>query len=208
MREPLEPPLEAKAMFGLADLGEVTHLAAEPGAGATTVLLQLSHFSLQKGGRVIWLSRVMPDGLRMTQIFSKIDTSALARFHVGAFGDAFERGIMNGINMIKSLPSISLVLVDNWPGNNGQSSKEIKNSVDKLVGVCRREKTPLVLSSTMYGDASGDSLWKVRGQGFMERLRTAEWILQRGDGMRRTIKIDNQITEIILSDNGFRERST
>jgi hypothetical protein len=193
-------------MFGLTDLGEVTHLAAEPGAGATTMLLQLSRLSLKNGGRVLWLSRVMPDGLRMTQIFSKIDTTAVARFHAGAFGDALDIGILNGINMVKSLPSLSIVLVDNWSGTTGQPSKKINEAIKNLIGVCRSENTSIILSSTMYGDATGESLWKIRGQGFMNNIGAVEWKLQRGDGMRRTIEIDNKTTELSLTDDGFQKR--
>ena len=128
-------------MFGLADLDEVTHLAAEPGSGATTMLLQIARSSLQDGGRVLWLSRTMPDGLRMTQIFSNIDPTAVARFHAGSFGDALDMGVLNGIKLIKSLSSLNLVLVDDWSGNTGQPSKVVNIAIKNLIEVCRAEKT-------------------------------------------------------------------
>jgi ABC-type tungstate transport system permease subunit len=58
----------------------------------------------------------------------------------------------------------------------------------------------------MYGDATGESLWKIRGQGFMNNIGAVEWKLQRGDGMRRTIEIDNKTTELSLTDDGFQKR--
>ena len=66
-----------EGVLGL-DEGAV-HLSCEPGAGATTLCLSVAAAVLERGNRVIWLSRDVPDPQRSAQILGTLSEEVLGR---------------------------------------------------------------------------------------------------------------------------------
>ena len=94
--------------------GELLHIAAEPGAGATSLALQIIRDSLHESGRIVWIAREMPNPGRLSDILGSLPPTSLSRFHAAAFGEHLARGIEQSLDLIEGLDSITHVVIDNW----------------------------------------------------------------------------------------------
>jgi len=194
-------------MFDPLDVAAVTHVATSPGAGGTTILLQHSRVVLQAGGRVLWLARALPDGDRMAKMFGDIQPAAIARFHAGAFGQQLHRGLESAHGMIDSLATMSLVIVDDWAERSGRTSTISKAAIADLIERCGTKGIPIMVSSSMYGDASGRGEWRIRGEETMASAGAEIWLLTRGEGGRRILNRRGMTTLLTLTDQGFSDES-
>ena len=180
--------------------GKLLHIAAEPGSGATSLALQLIRDSLLESGRIVWISREMPDPGRLSDILGSLPPTSLSRFHAASFGEHLARGIEQSLDLIEGLDSITHVVIDNWTGISGRVDKLLVNTIKNLIKSCN-DRCSLILTSPMYGDASGKNEWAIRGPD----LIPTTWRLTRKNSNSSTRILDTgkDIIQLIPIDNGF-----
>ena len=178
----------------------VLHIASEPGAGATSLALQLVRDSLEKTGRIVWIGREMPNPDRLSDIFGVLPPTALSRFHAAAFGEHISRGIEQSLDLIEGLESITYVVIDDWAGVSGKVSSEIIQMMNNLIESCDKKCT-LIATSSMYADATGKDEWMVRGPDLFQKI----WRLRRrqNNSINRVLEMDDLEIELIPTERGF-----
>ena len=97
--------------FGLA--GERIHLAIEGSTGGTSLGLHLAADVINGGQRVLWASVEMPDPARFSQLFNIFPWSRLTISRHELRG-RFDRAIDALLEAATSLPSVGLVVMDDW----------------------------------------------------------------------------------------------
>ena len=184
----------------IPDTETLLHIASEPGAGATSLVLQLIRDSLSKSGRIVWIAREMPDPSRLSDILGTLPPTSLSRFHAAAFGEHLARGIEQSLDLIEGLDSITHVVIDNWTGVSGRVDAKTVNSMKNLIKSCNG-KCVLIATSPMYADASGQDEWAIRGPDIF----TSTWRLLRKNPTTSTRILDckNEILELIPNQDGF-----
>jgi hypothetical protein len=148
----------------MADLPEherFLHIAAEPGAGSTTLALQLVHSGLESDGRVLWIGRDMPHPDRLSTVFADIPVTALSRFHAGSFGEHIGRGLEESIELILGLDSLTHIVIDDWAGRSGRADSHVSRMLTRVLEICN-EETVVIVTSALYADASGQDEWAMR----------------------------------------------
>lgn len=180
--------------------GKLLHIAAEPGAGATSLALQIIRDSLSESGRIVWIAREMPDPGRLSDILGSLPPTSLSRFHAASFGEHLARGIEQSLDLIEGLDSITHVVIDNWTGVSGRTEKEVIKVIQNLIQSCKN-RCSLILTSPMYGDASGKDEWSIRGP----EIVPTTWRLTRKSPNSSTRLLDTgkQIIQLTPIDNGF-----
>ena len=181
--------------------GTLLHIAAEPGAGATSLALQMIRDSLIESGRIVWIAREMPDPGRLSDILGSLPPTSLSRFHAAAFGEHLARGIEQSLDLIEGLDSITHVVIDNWTGVSGRVDKQLVNVIQNLINSCNN-KCKLILTSPMYGDASGKDEWAIRGPDIFPTT----WRLTRKNSNSPTRILDTGTETIQLTpiDDGYK----
>jgi len=177
------------------------HLSVEAGIGGTTLALNLADCVLRTEARVVWLCRKIPNGERMTQIFSNLESSVLERFFAIEFGEGF----LTKVNLVKPILSQlnenDLIVVDDWCPSHGRvPSSDLQAS--KLI-IEYASRTRILLISKAYENPSSEGFpWRSRG-GDIEGVRQV-WLLMNNQirGTRVLIEGENKI-ELELDDFGF-----
>ena len=187
----------------LPPISGCVHLSVSGGCGGTTWGLQHARQVLNSGSHVVWICDEIPDGDRFSQLFSTAPPSAVSRLHLCAVGENTEVGIKSGVDLLNVLENISLVVVDDWTAKTGKPSAELRKSMQTLIATCNEKGVAMIAISSAYEDAAGSG-WKARGG-----LKECEtWYLHRGriDTMYREVHIQGEVTEYVLSDEGFTPR--
>ena len=179
------------------------HLAVAGGCGGTTWGLQHARSVLGEGHHVVWICEEIPDGGRFSQLFADVSPIAVSKLHLSAVGENTDVGIKSAIDLLNALENIALVVVDDWTNKSGKPSSDLRNSMHALITTCSDKGVSLIAISSAYEDANGSG-WKARGS-----LKGCEtWFLHRGqiDSMLRELHVDGEVTEYMLSDEGFTPR--
>ena len=179
------------------------HLSVSGGCGGTTWGLQHARQVLDSGDHVVWICEEIPDGNRFSQLFVNVSPSAVSKLHLSAIGDNTEIGIKSAIDLLSVMENISLVVVDDWTAKTGRPSSDLRNSMQTLITKCSERDVAMIAISSAYEDAAGSG-WKARGG--LKQCET--WFLHRGqvDSMYRELHIQDDMTEYMLSDEGFTPR--
>ena len=100
--------------YDFALSGDRIHLAVEGSIGGTSLGLHLAADVINDGQRVLWASVEMPDPARFSQLFQHLSLVESSRFHAMNFGGRFDRAIDALLEAATSLPSVGLVVLDDW----------------------------------------------------------------------------------------------
>ena len=187
-------------MQGFPSIEGCVHLSVEAGCGGTTFALQIARDILLQNAHVIWVCNEMPDGGRMSQIFSEVPPTAVSKLHVAAVGENITQGISSAIGLMLELDSLGLIVIDDWAPKSGQVPPDSSSKVKEIIKLSDSRKVPLLLISAAYEDASGKSGWKSRGS-----IDIDTWFLHISDmglSMRDLINADD-IVQFKLIDEGF-----
>ncbi|MDE0708274.1 MAG: hypothetical protein OSB33_04930 [Candidatus Poseidoniales archaeon] len=179
------------------------HLSVAGGCGGTTCGLQYAREILAAGNHVVWICDKIPNGERFSQIFADVSPSAVSKLHLSAVGENTEMGIKSAIGLLEALQNIRLVVVDDWTAKTGRVSSALLKAMRSLINQCISSDVGLIAISSAYEDAGGSG-WKSRGN--LTECET--WFLHRSsmDSMMRELHIDDDVTQFILSDEGFTPR--
>ena len=187
----------------LPPISGCVHLSVAGGCGGTTLGLQHARQVLISGDHVVWICEEIPDGNRFSQLFATVSPSVVSKLHLSAIGENTEVGIKSAIDLLSVLENISLVVVDDWTAKTGRPKADLRKSMQTLIAKCNEKDVAMIAISSAYEDATGSG-WKARGG--LKQCET--WFLHRGqmDSMYRELHIQGEMTEYVLSDEGFTPR--
>lgn len=185
--------------------GKNIHLAVEGSIGGTTLGLHMATDVIEQGGRVLWASPFMPDNVRFGQLFSHLSIAHSSRYHAMNLVGDFDQAIDILIQTSNSLPSVKLLVLDDWCEQSGKISSDKIASVQRLSEQIDKSIC-LLLTSKGSIDASGnsDSAIVARGEEAMRKADFEIWRLERPkDGPYRTLIQQEDSIELKLEEEGF-----
>ena len=189
--------------FGLS--GERIHLAVEGSTGGTTLGLHLAADVISQGKRVLWASVEMPDPARFSQLFQHLSLVESSRFHAMNFGGKFDRAIDALLDAAVSLPSVGLIVMDDWCDSSGRISGERLQHIERVAKQSPDTATVLLISKGSV-DASGatDDPVIARSADAMAKKGYEIWRLWRGtNGGKRVLMRGDKATDVVIEDSGF-----
>lgn len=193
------------ARFSLDVKGQAIHLAIEGSVGGTSLALHLAANAIEEDGRVIWASKEMPNAGRFSQLFSHLSLVQSSRFHAMNLSGKMELAVPLIVQAMNSLPSVSMIILDDWCDSSGRISKDELTQVAKLLEQKKEDVTLLLVSKggiDVTGN-SGDSI-VVRSANVMRKSGfTIATLTREKDGPFRTLKIGDNISNIKLEQSGF-----
>ena len=187
----------------LPNQSTLTHLAVAEGCGGTTMALQYTRDILLDGGRAIWICERAPDPTRFTQLFEEVNVTLLSKLHLLTCGENISNGIDDARKLSdRLLPQI--IVIDDWTPRTGHADVLAIDAIEKLQKSING-KCPILLTSSLYADASGKNQWKVRGENKISKFGFQTWLLTiKQSGLQKRILTINEINhEFLLNDEGF-----
>ena len=181
-------------------------MAVVRSTGGPTVGFQMAGVAIRVGGRVLWASPDMPDGVRFGQLFEHLSLADSSKFHAMNLVGNLSQAVDVLVETSTALPSVRLVVLDDWCAHSGRIPLDRINDMSNLAsslgdGIC------LVLISKAginAGDSQSDLT--VRGKEKMQEAGFQIWTLTRKqDGPKRTVKINDEMIECRIADEGFVE---
>jgi hypothetical protein len=185
--------------------GDRIHLAVEGSTGGTTLGLHLAADIINQGKRVLWASVDMPDPARFSQLFEHLSLVESSRFHAMNFGGRFDRAVDALLEAATSLPSVGLVVMDDWCPSSGRLPADRLQHIERVATECPNTITVLLISKGSV-DASGTSKDPIvaRSAEAMQKKGFAPWRLWRGkNGAQRTLDRDGELVDLKIEDSGF-----
>ena len=185
--------------------GDRIHLAVEGSTGGTTLGLHLAADAIENGKRVLWASVEMPDPARFSQLFSHLSLVESSRFHAMNFGGRFDRAVDALLEAATSLPSVGLVVMDDWCPSSGRIPKDRLEHIDRGASEWPNHIAVLLVSKGSV-DASGSTTDAIvaRSADAMRSKGFSIWRLWRGkNGAQRTLVCEENRLELTLTDSGF-----
>lgn len=193
------------ARFSLGAKGQAIHLAIEGSVGGTSLALHLAANAIEEDGRVIWASKEMPNAGRFSQLFSHLSLIQSSRFHAMNLSGKMELAVPLIVQAMNSLPSVSMIILDDWCDSSGRISKDELTQVAKLLKQKKDEVTLLLVSKGGI-DVTGNSADSivVKSANVMQKSGfTIATLTREKDGPLRTLKIGDNISKIKLEQSGF-----
>lgn len=189
--------------FGLT--GERIHLAIEGSTGGTSLGLHVAADVIEAGQRVLWASVDMPDPARFSQLFQHLSLVESSRFHAMNFGGRFDRAVDAVLEAANSLPSVGLVVMDDWCPASGRIPSDRLDHIQRVADECPAHVSVVLISKGSV-DASGSTNDPIvaRGAEAMAKKGFTAWRLWRGKhGAQRMLDRSGTHVELTIEDSGF-----
>lgn len=189
--------------FGLT--GERIHLAIEGSTGGTSLGLHVAADVIEAGQRVLWASVDMPDPARFSQLFQHLSLVESSRFHAMNFGGRFDRAVDAVLEAANSLPSVGLVVMDDWCPASGRIPSDRLDHIQRVADECPAHVSVVLISKGSV-DASGSTNDPIvaRGAEAMAKKGFTVWRLWRGKhGAQRILDRSGTHVELTIEDSGF-----
>ena len=193
------------ARYSLGAKGQDIHLAIEGSVGGTSLALHLAADAIENGGRVIWAGKDLPNAVRFSQLFSHLSLIQSSRFHAMSIAGNTELAVLSIIQAMNSLPSVSMIVIDDWCESGGRIASSDLTQMIKLRDEKKVEATLLLVSKGSI-DASGNSkeIIVARSANAMQKAGFMIATLTRTkDGPFRTLKIGDKSIDLKLEESGF-----
>ncbi|MEE2648034.1 MAG: hypothetical protein VYA57_04720 [Candidatus Thermoplasmatota archaeon] len=184
--------------YDFALSGDRIHLAVEGSIGGTSLGLHLAADVINDGQRVLWASVEMPDPARFSQLFQHLSLVESSRFHAMNFGGRFDRAIDALLEAATSLPSVGLVVLDDWCPGSGRIPADRLEHIERVASDCPEHITVLLISKGSV-DASGlnDDPIVARAADAMAKKGFSVWRLWRGrNGAQRTLDRNGELVAL------------
>ena len=189
--------------FGLK--GERIHLGVEGSTGGTSLGLHVAADVIEAGQRVLWASVDMPDPARFSQLFQHLSLVESSRFHAMNFGGRFDRAVDAVLEAANSLPSVGLVVMDDWCPASGRIPSDRLDHIQRVADECPTHVSVILISKGSV-DASGSTNDPIvaRGGDAMAKKGFTTWRLWRGKhGAQRILDRAGMHVELTIEDSGF-----
>jgi len=193
------------ARYSLGAKGQDIHLAIEGSVGGTSLALHLAADAIENGGRVIWAGKDLPNAVRFSQLFSHLSLIQSSRFHAMSIAGNTEVAVLSIIQAMNSLPSVSMIVIDDWCQSGGRIASSDLTQMVKLRDEKKVEATLLLVSKGSI-DASGNSkeIIVARSANAMQKAGfTIATLTRTKDGPFRTLKIGDESIDLKLEESGF-----
>jgi|TARA_B110000495_G_scaffold186668_1_gene185406 hypothetical protein len=193
------------ARYSLGAKGQDIHLAIEGSVGGTSLALHLAADAIENGGRVIWAGKDLPNAVRFSQLFSHLSLIQSSRFHAMSIAGNTELAVLSIIQAMNSLPSVSMIVIDDWCESGGRIANSDLTQMVKLRDEKKVEATLLLVSKGSI-DASGNSkeIIVARSANAMQKAGfTIATLTRTKDGPFRTLKIGDESIDLKLEESGF-----
>jgi len=193
------------ARYSLGAKGQEIHLAIEGSVGGTSLALHLAADAIENGGRVIWAGKDLPNAVRFSQLFSHLSLIQSSRFHAMSIAGNTELAVLSIIQAMNSLPSVSMIVIDDWCESGGRIASSDLTQMVKLRDEKKVDATLLLVSKGSI-NASGQSkeIIVARSANAMQKAGfTIATLTRTKDGPFRTLKIGDQSVDLKLEESGF-----
>ena len=189
---------------GVLDLqGKRIHLSVDGGCGGTTLGLHCAVDEIQGGGRVLWASPHMPNATRFSQLFSSLNIVEASRFHAMILIGNMERCVDAIVEAEQNLPSVGLIVLDDWCEPTGRiPSRHMKAVIDLKKRI--DDSTTLLLISKAGTEVNGNNTEvKPRSETILIGGGFEIWTLQETEHKSKILVCDG--TELVgkIEDSGF-----
>lgn len=184
------------------------HLAVEGSVGGTTVGLHMAADTISNGGRVLWVGLSMPNPDRFPQLFSHLSLVDSSRFHAMLIAGSLDKAIKAIITAASTLPSVELIVLDDWCEASGKIPKNQLELVTKLAESIS-EKIRLVLISKGSIDASGTRHGAIfpRAEAYFSKAGFELWTFSRSvNNHTRVLTFGDCSIGIKIVDSGLEIR--
>lgn len=191
--------------YRFTEAGKRIHLAVEGSCGGTSFGLHMAADVIGSGQRVLWASKALPNAERFAQLFSHLSLTESSRFHAMNFGGRFDRAVDAMVEAANALPSVGLIVLDDWCDNTGRIPSTQVEQVKRL-GASVDSGVTLLLISKGTVDASGKSDDPIRPRALdaMNEGGFEAWTLSRpSDGAKRRLTIGDHAMSLVIEDSGF-----
>ena len=180
------------------------HLAVEGSTGGTTLGLHMAADAIEDGGRVLWASPEMPDGVRFGQLFEHLSLADSSKFHAMNLVGSLSQAVDVLVETSTALPSVRLIVLDDWCAQSGRIPSDRIQDAEHLAERLSSD-IGLVLISKAGINAGGEgSSLNVRGEDKMKSAGFQIWTLERPtDGPRRNITMNGDVNPCRIDDQGF-----
>ena len=180
------------------------HLAVEGSTGGTTLGLHMAADAIEHGGRVLWASPEMPDGVRFGQLFEHLSLADSSKFHAMNLVGSLSQAVDVLVETSTALPSVRLIVLDDWCAQSGRIPSDRIQDAEHLAERLSSD-IGLVLISKAGINAGGEgSSLNVRGEDKMKSAGFQIWTLERPtDGPRRNITMNGDVNPCRIDDQGF-----
>lgn len=183
------------------------HLAVEGSVGGTTLGLHVAANTIEEGGRVLWVGEEMPDNQRFSQLFKHLSLIDASRFHAMSFSSSFDKAVDAIIRALESLPSVKLIVLDEWCSNSGKIPVNLIQEIARLSKNVSSDIQLLLISKSTI-DASGKKVGSAfaRAEKAMLEHGFSIYLLTRPkDGPIRMISWNDNKFNLKLTETGFIE---
>ena len=186
-------------------LSKRIHLAVEGSAGGTTLGLHMSADVIKNGGRVLWVGQDMPNPDRFPQLFSHLSPVSSSRFHAMMIGGDLKNAIEAVVSAANVLPSVELVILDDWCDSSGKIPKNQLELISYL-SKSLNSKVRLLLISKGTVDASGKRQGDIfaRSENYFVNDGYKIWTLSKDvSGHLRKLTCESEVLRLKIVDNGL-----
>jgi len=121
------------------------------------------------------------------------------------FGGKFERAIDALLEATNSLPSVGLVVLDDWCASTGRINAVYLDQIERFINGVPEGMTLLLISKGSV-DASGSTTDPIvaRASERMEKMGFDIWRLWRGERQQhRVLQTETETITLLLDDSGF-----
>ncbi len=180
------------------------HLAVEGSTGGTTLGLHMAADAIGHGGRVLWASPEMPDGVRFGQLFEHLSLADSSKFHAMNLVGSLSQAVEVLVETSTALPSVRLIVLDDWCAQSGRiPSDRIKDAEHLAERLSSDIGLVLISKAGINAGGEGSSL-NIRGEDKMKSAGFQIWTLERPtDGPRRNITMNGDVNPCRIDDQGF-----
>ena len=182
------------------------HMAVEGSTGGTTLGLHMAADAIRDGGRVLWASPEMPDGVRFGQLFEHLSLADSSKFHAMNLVGNLSQAVDVLVETSTAHPSVRLVVLDDWCAHSGRIPVDRINDMSTLGSSLGDDISLVLISKAGINAGDSPSDLTVRGKEKMHAAGFPIWTLTRKqDGPKRTVGINDQLIECRIDDEGFVE---
>ena len=183
--------------------GKRIHLSVDGGCGGTTLGLHSAVDEIQGEGRVLWASPNMPNATRFSQLFTSLNIVEASRFHAMNLIGNMERCVDAIVEAEQNLPSVGLIVLDDWCEPTGRiPSRNIKAVIDLKERI--DESTTLLLISKAGTDvSSNDAGVRPRSETILKDSGFEIWTLEETEHKSKILRQNGEELVGKIDDSGF-----
>ena len=158
---------------------------------------------IQGEGRVLWASPHMPNATRFSQLFTSLNIVEASRFHAMNLIGNMERCVDAIVEAEQNLPSVGLIVLDDWCEPTGRiPSRNIKAVIDLKERI--DESTTLLLISKAGTDvSSNDAGVRPRSETILKDSGFEIWTLEETEHKSKILHQNGEELVGKIDDSGF-----